>query len=833
MKRFVEGYRAENILSGELTIPALTCYTDGMRLRAPLNGAALLMTDDAHAVRATLAMITGAAAALGTQLNVTDANSITLELINASTTDAKTALRDEMERKRIHAVGGVVTQVMLNDESLVFIDPQNIHPWTSKFRRHVLRLSPTLEQEFFVLAQYLGSTTNANAHAVIRNDEAVAMVDVLQRSLVTFGGSLLSSALLAGGDALGGYLPRKGDVFVVGIAAADVAVIAEHLARHRGARVFLLFTEFSFLYDEFVAAFNGSAAAGRLVFATSLPHWADESTTSETVQLFHAAVKDKAKWAPFALRSFATTLAVKSILSRMELVNAQLLVDFFYKNIAITVADMFYGPFKDGEKCGLQNTVNATECAVNYGATYISVWSMARVLDPAVPELFPAVTPSMEYGEPDKNGLSDAQLIGIIVGPISGGVLLAALFAFFCCCAGRDNNNAPKEPTDPVTLVFTDIESSTALWAACPEIMPDAVATHHRLIRSLIATYRCYEVKTIGDSFMIACKSAWAAVQLARDIQQTLLQHDWGSGAIDAAYHEFEEGRAAEDEEYVPPTARLDAAVYRAYWNGLRVRVGVHTGLCDIRHDEVTKGYDYYGRTSNTASRTESVGNGGQVLLTGAAYLALSTAEREQLDVTALGGVALRGVPVPVEMYQLNAVPGRTFAALRSEASDASDEEHFESTSDLSGDSRNSCYDTLFSFARRLFSPFIPRQRADVLVALCGRWRLSLPARGDESLDEYCLCLLAILVRRAIFVVGHNEDVSRGTASLLGSLTATVSSVHIPLSTSQDPSIHRAGAEVRLAALPHRPSSGEVTHIVRPPFSFGLQLSDPSAAQAG
>ncbi|KAF8284029.1 hypothetical protein TcBrA4_0058670 [Trypanosoma cruzi] len=110
--------------------------------------------------------------------------------------------------------------------------------------------------------------------------------------------------------------------------------------------------------------------------------------------------------------------------------------------------------------------------------------------------------------------------------------------------------------------------------------MPDAVATHHRLIRSLIAKYRCYEVKTIGDSFMIACKSAFAAVQLVGELQQVFLQHDWGTSVIDDTYRIFEEGRAEEEGEYVPPTARLDAAVYRQYWNGLRVRVGVHTGLC-------------------------------------------------------------------------------------------------------------------------------------------------------------------------------------------------------------------------------------------------------------
>ncbi|KEG05114.1 receptor-type adenylate cyclase, partial [Trypanosoma grayi] len=105
---------------------------------------------------------------------------------------------------------------------------------------------------------------------------------------------------------------------------------------------------------EFVAAFNGSAAAQRLVFATSLPHWADESTTSATVQKFHAAVEDMMKRTPIALRSFANTLLLKTVLSRMDKVSGELVIDFFYKNVAISVDDMLYGPFKDGAGCASQ-----------------------------------------------------------------------------------------------------------------------------------------------------------------------------------------------------------------------------------------------------------------------------------------------------------------------------------------------------------------------------------------------------------------------------------------------------------------------------------------------
>ncbi|RNE96201.1 receptor-type adenylate cyclase [Trypanosoma rangeli] len=249
----------------------------------------------------------------------------------------------------------------------------------------------------------------------------------------------------------------------------------------------------------------------------------------------------------------------------------------------------------------------------------------------------------MRYVESAERGLAMAQLIGIIV----------AVVLLCCCCDSRNHANAPKEPTDPVTLVFTDIESSTALWVAWSELMPDTVATHHQLIRALIAKYSSYGVKTIGDSFMIACKSVFAAVQLVRELQRVFLQHAWGTSVLDDAYRKFEEGRAEEEETkgYVPPTARLDAAVYRQYWSGLRVRVGVHTGLCDIRPDEVGKGYDYYGDTANMAARTESVWNGGQVLLTRAAYIVLSTAEREEVEATALGAVAPRRVEWGAEFW--------------------------------------------------------------------------------------------------------------------------------------------------------------------------------------
>ncbi|KEG06747.1 receptor-type adenlyate cyclase, partial [Trypanosoma grayi] len=265
IKHFVENFRMEELTVARLVTPLQKCYVSQLRLMPPFNGVVIRITDDPSVVPILQKMAVGFYAAVGADADRADISDLTFQFIATTTTGARTALLAEMQQKNIHGVAGITTDDILDTPNLVFIDVVHLKPRLNKRRRHDIRLSPTLEQEFFVLAQYLANTTVANAHAVIRSDEAAAMQDVLRRSLVTFGGSLKSSALLGGGDALGDYLPRKGVVFVVGLAAADVALIAGHLAKHSGARVFVLFTEFSLLYGEFVAAFNGSAAAERLV----------------------------------------------------------------------------------------------------------------------------------------------------------------------------------------------------------------------------------------------------------------------------------------------------------------------------------------------------------------------------------------------------------------------------------------------------------------------------------------------------------------------------------------------------------------------------------------
>eukprot|EP00658_Telonema_sp_P-2_P029818 TRINITY_DN22622_c0_g1_i3.p1 TRINITY_DN22622_c0_g1~~TRINITY_DN22622_c0_g1_i3.p1 ORF type:complete len:305 (+),score=67.38 TRINITY_DN22622_c0_g1_i3:55-969(+) len=155
---------------------------------------------------------------------------------------------------------------------------------------------------------------------------------------------------------------------------------------------------------------------------------------------------------------------------------------------------------------------------------------------------------------------------------------------------------APKEL--PFAMVFTDIESSTSLWEKFPIQMEEAVQRHHRLIRDLISDHHGYEVKTIGDSFMIAFQSLQDAFLLAMRVQVHLMRMP-----ID----DFEMNETCESSG--PDTV----------WNKstLRVRIGVHWCQdANPRYDVVHRGYDYYGRDVNAAARIQDIACGGQTVCT-------------------------------------------------------------------------------------------------------------------------------------------------------------------------------------------------------------------------
>ncbi|RNE98275.1 receptor-type adenylate cyclase, partial [Trypanosoma conorhini] len=174
----------------------------------------------------------------------------------------------------------------------------------------------------------------------------------------------------------------------------------------------------------------------------------------------------------------------------------------------------------------------------------------------------------------------------------------------------------------------------------------------------------------------------------------------------------------------------------------------------------------------------EAVGNGGRVLLTRAAYMSLSTAERERVEVSALGAVALRGVPRPVEMYQLDAVPGRTFAALRLDREVADLEEGGDDTSSSGVASMSTALDgpalAIVSPLAVVFGILAPPQRLKLLRPLCGRWRVDVP-RAVRAAREEEVCRVAM--ERLAVKVSHVMEKGGCTPSAEGSRKCSLTAV--------------------------------------------------------
>jgi class 3 adenylate cyclase len=132
-------------------------------------------------------------------------------------------------------------------------------------------------------------------------------------------------------------------------------------------------------------------------------------------------------------------------------------------------------------------------------------------------------------------------------------------------------------PDGTVTLMFSDIEGSTALNERLgDEAWLDLLKKHDAIVRREVRAHRGEVVKTQGDSFMVAFRAAPVAVSCAIGIQRALAR-----------------GVLASD----PP---------------VRVRIGLHAG-------EVTKqGRDLFGLNVAIAARVADEATGGEILVSSA-----------------------------------------------------------------------------------------------------------------------------------------------------------------------------------------------------------------------
>ena len=202
-----------------------------------------------------------------------------------------------------------------------------------------------------------------------------------------------------------------------------------------------------------------------------------------------------------------------------------------------------------------------------------------------------------------------------------------------------------KLSTTSATLVFTDIKGSTQLWEADPESMKKALKIHNAIIRDEIEYHRGYEVKTIGDAFMVAFASASDAVRFAMSVQEALARATWppalrcqaGSTSMVASCNSGDKDRSGDNS----PQGRTAVAASGDVWQGLLVRVGVHylaPGDATVEANTLTGRYDYIGQAVNKAARIEGIAVGGAV--------AISAETLEEASSTTGGCPALEGATV-------------------------------------------------------------------------------------------------------------------------------------------------------------------------------------------
>jgi two-component system response regulator NreC len=133
-----------------------------------------------------------------------------------------------------------------------------------------------------------------------------------------------------------------------------------------------------------------------------------------------------------------------------------------------------------------------------------------------------------------------------------------------------------QSPDGVVTIMFTDLQGFTDLTERIgDQAAHDLLGKCNSSIRKVISGSQGYEVKTIGDAFMVAFRSARNAVQCALSVQQALKELNASCGS---------------DRQ-------------------LSVRIGLNTG------EPIKQGNDFFGSGVNLAARIERKARGGEILV--------------------------------------------------------------------------------------------------------------------------------------------------------------------------------------------------------------------------
>jgi predicted ATPase/class 3 adenylate cyclase len=180
-------------------------------------------------------------------------------------------------------------------------------------------------------------------------------------------------------------------------------------------------------------------------------------------------------------------------------------------------------------------------------------------------------------------------------------------------------------PAGTVTLLFSNIEGSTALLGRLGERYGEALSAQRALMRAAVSASGGLEMEVAGDSFFVVFESAVDAVGCCVAAQRALAGHDWPGG------------------------------------EAVRVRMGLHLGEPARQEDR------YVGLDVHRAKRIAAAAHGGQVVLSDVTRQLAESQLAAGVSVRDLGFHRLEDIEAPERIYQLVApgLPDR-FPALKS-----------------------------------------------------------------------------------------------------------------------------------------------------------------------
>ncbi len=173
-------------------------------------------------------------------------------------------------------------------------------------------------------------------------------------------------------------------------------------------------------------------------------------------------------------------------------------------------------------------------------------------------------------------------------------------------------------PSRNPTLLFSDIEGSTRLARAlAPDAWAALLQAHDDLADGAVGAHGGVVVKHEGDGMFAAFAAASDALEAAVALSEAVGTYGWGDGVK------------------------------------VGLRIGIHTGSARLSRD----GSDYLGIDVHYAARLAGAGNGGQILVSEAARLALTRALPDRASLVAVGPRRLKDFDEPRPVHRL-VVPG-------------------------------------------------------------------------------------------------------------------------------------------------------------------------------